>query len=64
MAAATMAAIETCDLIVDATADPGVFNLCSAIARRAKKPCAGVMSSAVVPAALLCGSGPGLDQRH
>jgi hypothetical protein len=33
-----MAAIETCDLIVDATADPGVFNLCSAIARRAKKP--------------------------
>lgn len=38
MAAATMAAIETCDLIVDATADPGVFNLCSAIARRASKP--------------------------
>ena len=38
MAAATMAAIETCDLIVDATADPGVFNLCSAIARRAEKP--------------------------
>lgn len=38
MAAATMAAIETCDLIVDATADPGVFNLCAAIARRAKKP--------------------------
>jgi sulfur-carrier protein adenylyltransferase/sulfurtransferase len=38
MAAATMAAIETCDLIVDATADPKVFNLCSAIARRAKKP--------------------------
>lgn len=38
MAAATMAAIETCDLIVDATADPGVFNLCSAIARRAAKP--------------------------
>ncbi|WP_157219155.1 ThiF family adenylyltransferase [Flavisphingomonas formosensis] len=38
MAAATMAAIETCDLIVDATADPAVFNLCSAIARRAEKP--------------------------
>lgn len=38
MAAATMAAIETCDLIVDATADPRVFNLCSAIARRAEKP--------------------------
>lgn len=38
MAAATMAAIETCDLIVDATADPEVFNLCSAIARRAEKP--------------------------
>lgn len=38
MAAATMAAIETCDLIVDATADPGVFNLCAAIARRAEKP--------------------------
>ena len=33
-----MAAIETCDLIVDATANPGVFNLCSAIARRAEKP--------------------------
>jgi molybdopterin/thiamine biosynthesis adenylyltransferase len=38
MAAATMAAIETCNLIIDATADPGVFNLCSAIARRAEKP--------------------------
>lgn len=38
MAAATMAAIETCDLIVDATADAGVFNLCAAIARRAEKP--------------------------
>ena len=38
MAAATMAAIAKCDLIVDATADPGVFNLCSAIARRAEKP--------------------------
>jgi len=38
MAAATMAAIETCDLIVDATADSGVFNLCAAIARRAEKP--------------------------
>lgn len=38
MAAATVAAIETCDLIVDATADSGVFNLSSAIARRAEKP--------------------------
>ena len=38
MAAATMAAIEACDLIVDATADPNVFNLCAAIARRAEKP--------------------------
>ncbi len=37
-AAATMAAIETCDLIIDATADPAVFNLCSAISRRAEKP--------------------------
>lgn len=38
MAAATMAEIEKCDLIVDATAESGVFNLCSAIARRAEKP--------------------------
>jgi predicted ThiF/HesA family dinucleotide-utilizing enzyme len=38
MAAATMAEIEKCDLIVDATADPDVFNLCAAIARRAEKP--------------------------
>lgn len=34
----TMSAIEECDLIIDATADATVFNLCSAIARRAKKP--------------------------
>lgn len=38
MASATMAAIEQCDLIIDATAEPRVFNLCSAIARRAEKP--------------------------
>ncbi len=38
MAAATMAAIEECDLIIDATAEPKVFCLCSAIARRAGKP--------------------------
>ena len=35
--AATMARIEECDLIVDATADAKVFNLCAAIARRAGK---------------------------
>jgi molybdopterin/thiamine biosynthesis adenylyltransferase len=35
--AATMARIEECDLIVDATADAKVFNLCAAIARRANK---------------------------
>lgn len=33
----TMEYIADCDLIIDATADPAVFNLCSAIARRAKK---------------------------
>lgn len=38
MASATMAVIEECDLIIDATAEPKVFNLCSAIARRAEKP--------------------------
>lgn len=38
MASATIAAIEECDLIIDATADSKVFNLCSAIARRAEKP--------------------------
>lgn len=38
MASATMAAIEDCDLIIDATAEPRVFNLCSAIARRTEKP--------------------------
>lgn len=38
IASATMAAIEQCDLIIDATAEPRVFNLCSAIARRAEKP--------------------------
>ncbi len=38
MASATMAAIEECDLIIDATAEPKVFNLCSAIVRRAEKP--------------------------
>lgn len=35
---ATMRYIADCDLIIDATADPTVFNLCAAIARRAKKP--------------------------
>ncbi|MFW7345752.1 MAG: ThiF family adenylyltransferase [Pigmentiphaga sp.] len=35
---ATMRDIEDCDLIIDATADAAVFNLCAAIARRAKKP--------------------------
>jgi len=35
---ATMATIEACDLIIDATADASVFNLCAAIARRAEKP--------------------------
>jgi hypothetical protein len=33
-----MADIEACDLIIDATADALVFNLCGAIARRAEKP--------------------------
>lgn len=37
-ASATIAAIESCDLIIDATADPKAFNLCSAIARRTEKP--------------------------
>ncbi|MFC5358090.1 ThiF family adenylyltransferase [Azospirillum himalayense] len=36
--AATMSDIEECDLIIDATADAAVFNLCAAIARRAEKP--------------------------
>lgn len=35
---ATMGYIADCDLIIDATADPAVFNLCASIARRAKKP--------------------------
>ena len=35
---ATMRDIEDCDLIIDATADAAVFNLCAAIARRAEKP--------------------------
>ncbi|WP_342244341.1 ThiF family adenylyltransferase [Pseudomonas sp. OTU5201] len=35
---ATMGYIADCDLIIDATADPTVFNLCASIARRAKKP--------------------------
>jgi hypothetical protein len=34
---ATMEYIADCDLIIDASADPGVFNLCASIARRAKK---------------------------
>lgn len=38
MASATLAAITECDLIIDATAEPRVFNLCAAIAKRAKKP--------------------------
>lgn len=35
---ATMKCIADCDLIIDATAAPAVFNLCASIARRAKKP--------------------------
>ncbi len=35
---ATMGYIAGCDLIIEATADPLVFNLCASIARRAKKP--------------------------
>lgn len=38
VAAATLSAIEECDLIVDATADPKAFNLCASIARRASIP--------------------------
>ena len=34
---ATMGYIANCDLVIDATADPTVFNLCASIARRAKK---------------------------
>lgn len=34
----TLGCIADCDLIIDATADPTVFNLCASIARRAKKP--------------------------
>jgi len=34
----TMSDINDCDLIIDATADATVFNLCAAIARRAEKP--------------------------
>jgi len=37
LAAATLAAIEECDLIIDATAEPVVFNLCASIARRSEK---------------------------
>lgn len=36
--AATIKHISGCDVIIDATADPVVFNLCASIARRAKKP--------------------------
>lgn len=36
--AVTMKHISDCDVIIDATADPTVFNLCASIARRAKKP--------------------------
>ncbi|WP_122207917.1 ThiF family adenylyltransferase [Pseudomonas viridiflava] len=35
---ATVSDIAECDLIIDATADATVFNLCAAIARRAEKP--------------------------
>lgn len=35
---ATMRYIAESDLIIDATADPVVFNLCASISRRAKKP--------------------------
>ncbi len=34
----TMGHVAGCDLIIDATADPAVFNLCASISRRAKKP--------------------------
>ncbi len=34
----TIGHIAGCDLIIDATADPRVFNLCASISRRAKKP--------------------------
>jgi hypothetical protein len=34
----TMKHISDCDVIIDATADPTVFNLCASVARRAKKP--------------------------
>ncbi|HHZ6874063.1 TPA: ThiF family adenylyltransferase [Pseudomonas aeruginosa] len=36
--AVTMKHISDCDVIIDASADPTVFNLCASIARRAKKP--------------------------
>ncbi|RWP43840.1 MAG: hypothetical protein EOR04_06275 [Mesorhizobium sp.] len=33
-----MSALSSCDLIVEATADPGAFNLCAAVARTHEKP--------------------------
>lgn len=39
-ASATLVAVEECDLIIDATADPRVFNTCASIARRAEIPMA------------------------
>jgi molybdopterin/thiamine biosynthesis adenylyltransferase len=36
--AAAMASIQSCDVIVEATADAKVFNLCAAISRRSRKP--------------------------
>lgn len=35
---AVMSALQACDVIVDATADPGCFNFCAAVARAGQKP--------------------------
>ena len=37
-ASATIAALAACDLIIDATAEPNVFDFCGAIARRFERP--------------------------
>jgi molybdopterin/thiamine biosynthesis adenylyltransferase len=36
--ASAMGSIESCDLIIEATADATVFNLCASISRRSRKP--------------------------
>ena len=58
---AALTEIATCDLVIDATADPNVFNLLAAVVRQSKKPMVWVEVFEGGIGGLVARSRPGLD---